>query len=367
MFVWFREPSGDTASLKKWFAFHYKRSNTETPETIEENLILKFILDVLDKSQLNFSNTLSNKFSLKDSMQSKFEQILQRYTHKIDPKKISVQYAILICVGKSYFETEPIFINYNGEHSEDRIIEILEYKKQTKEIDDYSEIWIYTTNNPCIMRENHEPCISKLILLSIQLSQKCGIKTYIGFTKCYIFKTRMNAIFKKSKDFGDCSKKIMAAFELVPKLKFPVKLNTPEINQSVLNILKRFTKSIPQDKRKDCIQIKLPQSPDLSQTYKQWNETVKNFIEKISLMLKMREINGESVTADYDEVKAEIEKLMLKKVNRDMLLNQDFGNLIKEQVVLYYLEVNQRLEHHPVFFRVDSAVLEKHCISSNEE
>ncbi|XP_060794717.1 uncharacterized protein LOC132897468 [Neoarius graeffei] len=358
------DPSGDTASHKKWFFLLYKCSNTETLETIEENSILKCTLDVLDKSQLNFSNRLSNTFSLNDFMQSKFEQILQRYTYKIDPKKISVQYAILICVGETYFEKELIFAN-NGEHSEDHITKILEDMKQTKEIYQYSEIWIYTTNNPCIMRENHEPCMSKLIFLSIQLSQEHGIKMYIGFTKCYIFKTKMKAIFKKSKDFGDCSKKIMEAFELVHKLKFPVKLNTRKINQLVRNILKRFTKSIPQDKRKDCVQIKLPQSPDLSQTYKEWNETVKNLIEK--LVLKMREIIGESVTADYDEVKAKIEKLMLKKVNSDMLLNQDVGNLIKEQVVLYYLEVNQGLEHHPVFFWVDSAVLEKYCISSNEE
>ncbi|KAM9704569.1 uncharacterized protein ACNS7B_002847 [Menidia menidia] len=90
----------------------------------------------------------------------------------------------------------PFYPNYNsGEHSEDLII------KQTQEIleaGDISEDWkvfVFTMNSPCLAR-NTEPCMLKLIHKAFEWWSAYGIKSHIGFMRCWGFKGSKENIFR---------------------------------------------------------------------------------------------------------------------------------------------------------------------------
>lgn len=90
----------------------------------------------------------------------------------------------------------PFYPNYNnGQHSEDIII------KQTQEIlesDTVSEDWrvyVFTRNSPCLARNSH-PCMLKLVQKAQEWWSLHGVKTHIGFLKCWGFKGTKENLFR---------------------------------------------------------------------------------------------------------------------------------------------------------------------------
>lgn len=225
--------------------------------------------------------------------------------------------------------------------------------KQTKEISKYSAIWFYTTNNPCMMRMGNMPCMYELIFLSLELGQDYGIKMYIGFSKFYIMSTHMKKNFKSSKEFDSYRKQIIeASHHLNGQIKFPVKFIQPDFNY----IFKEFMRILPEDKKivVSKNKIKIPQSLDsLTQTSEEWTQTITEIAEQLTS--EMREKIGDSseMTPVYDQLYFMIIEFCNKKVNNTKLLNEEFHDLLKEQVVQYYLKEYQGLKHCPVFFMTD--------------
>lgn len=90
----------------------------------------------------------------------------------------------------------PFYPNYNsGQHSEDIII------KQTQELlesDTVSEDWkvyVFTKNSPCLARNSH-PCMLKLVQKAQEWWSLHGVKTHIGFLKCWGFKGTKENLFR---------------------------------------------------------------------------------------------------------------------------------------------------------------------------
>lgn len=90
----------------------------------------------------------------------------------------------------------PFYPNYNnGQHSEDIII------KQTQELlesDTVSEDWkvyVFTRNSPCLARNSH-PCMLKLVQKAQEWWSLHGVKTHIGYLKCWGFKGTKENLFR---------------------------------------------------------------------------------------------------------------------------------------------------------------------------
>lgn len=90
----------------------------------------------------------------------------------------------------------PFYPNYNnGQHSEDIII------KQTQELlesDTVSEDWkvyVFTRNSPCLARNSY-PCMLKLVQKAQEWWRLHGVKTHIGYLKCWGFKGTKENLFR---------------------------------------------------------------------------------------------------------------------------------------------------------------------------
>lgn len=90
----------------------------------------------------------------------------------------------------------PYYPNYNkGEHSEDIII------KQTQDLlesDTVSEDWrvyVFTMNSPCLAR-NTDPCMLNLVQKAHEWWSAHGVKTHIGYVKCWGFKGTKENLFR---------------------------------------------------------------------------------------------------------------------------------------------------------------------------
>lgn len=366
-------PSPDPKEdAKKWNTLPDKCSSSSTNIKISESSIFPFILNILYKIKkplplnilckiknlftlnilykikkllpLNILYKIKNPFKkelyLKTSMEDTFKFILKHSKIVIPPE--ICQFAILICHHKSNSnviikaDIKGPFYPHN-KHSEDYVIEILERMIKTNEINKYSEISIYTTNNPCIMRKNYKPCMSNLISLSVKLIQDYEIKMNILFSKFYIFSTNMGPIFKNCPE-SYCKEIIEASDHLAPHLKFSVEFNISEFNYE----FKKFV-IIPKDKPKVVYENKItfPQFQELK-TCKEWKQTVIETAEQ--LVSEMRPGDSE-MTPFYNQLKSQIIAWCDKKINRAKLLNEEFGEVLKQQVVLHFLEDHQDLKH----------------------
>lgn len=90
----------------------------------------------------------------------------------------------------------PYYPNYNnGEHSEDIII------KQTQELLDSEaassdwKVYIFTMNSPCLAR-NTDPCMLNLVRRAQEWWRAYGVRTHIGYVKCWGFKGTKENLFR---------------------------------------------------------------------------------------------------------------------------------------------------------------------------
>ncbi|ROK64910.1 hypothetical protein DPX16_1135 [Anabarilius grahami] len=70
----------------------------------------------------------------------------------------------------------------NGKHTEDEIFE-QQLKIYSEDDCDYSEIYIFSTNSPCLARKDSVPCMINAIFIAKMLYEKHGMKTIIGYLK----------------------------------------------------------------------------------------------------------------------------------------------------------------------------------------
>lgn len=349
MFVGFRSPSssGRVEDAENWEVLHPELNNEQFfSKIILKNSILDHLLDILTGIENSKSNFNTPKIT-------EFEDFKIRIKIQKETDKQKSQFAYLICKEKNSHLKDcsikgPFKPVFKKKHSEDYVIQILKQMIQTGEIRNYSEIWIYTTNNPCIMRKKHTPCMCKLINLSVELGRNHKIKTYIGFSQFYILSTNMGNIFKECKEFDSFSNKIIkASNHLAPDLKFSVKFDQSDFNYE----FKKIMKEIPKDKKKKVYEnkIEIPQSLNLlEQTSIEWRQTIRETAKE--LVNEMQEKIGDEF---YDRLESVIINWCNKEVNKVKLLKEEFLEALKEQVVLHYLEQSRDLEHYPVFFRTD--------------
>lgn len=71
-----------------------------------------------------------------------------------------------------------------GEHTEDKIITLLQEIYQESNCD-YSEIYIFSTNNPCMARKDCLPCMIMIFFMALKLNEKHGITIITGYIKHY--------------------------------------------------------------------------------------------------------------------------------------------------------------------------------------
>ncbi|XP_059403544.1 uncharacterized protein LOC132137529 [Carassius carassius] len=72
------------------------------------------------------------------------------------------------------------------EHTEDKIFDLL-LDIYHKDECCYSEIYIFTTNSPCLARPNHVPCMIQAVYIAVILYKKHGIKTTIEYLEPWGF------------------------------------------------------------------------------------------------------------------------------------------------------------------------------------
>ncbi|XDV33419.1 hypothetical protein PO909_003841 [Leuciscus waleckii] len=102
-----------------------------------------------------------------------------------EAKKLKKQFAFVLFRKKDgsldKSRTEVHYLS-DGEHTEDKIFKLLleiYYESNC----DYSEIYIYSTNSPCLARHSHVPCMIQAFFIAYILHEKHGIKTIIGYHK----------------------------------------------------------------------------------------------------------------------------------------------------------------------------------------
>lgn len=71
-----------------------------------------------------------------------------------------------------------------GEHTEDKIFELL-LDIYNESNCDYSEIYIFSTNSPCLARKGCVPCMIRAFVIANMLNEKHGIKAITGYIKNY--------------------------------------------------------------------------------------------------------------------------------------------------------------------------------------
>lgn len=228
----------------------------------------------------------------------------------------------------------PYYPDFNGTHSEDYVIE----KIKKMEASDYSEMWIYTRNNPCIGRCG-QPCMYNLITLANSLSKEYGIKMYIGFTRFFMFTKNMADYFENSKELELFWKQAIKDYNLDAQFKLPVNFDHLSICKKKIDKRKR---KLADEGEEDIFS----KWPDLEQTNEEWILTATETAER--LVSCLREVAREGTEDSYfKKIKGTFNMFWQGK------LNEKLTECLIKPVVLSYLHHFQGLEHYPEFFQVD--------------
>lgn len=90
----------------------------------------------------------------------------------------------------------PYYPNYNnGEHSEDIIITQTQELLESESVSDNWNVYVFTMNSPCLSR-NTDSCMLNLIQKAQEWWTVYGVKTHIGFVKCWGFKGTKENLFR---------------------------------------------------------------------------------------------------------------------------------------------------------------------------
>lgn len=90
----------------------------------------------------------------------------------------------------------PYYPNYkNGEHSEDIIIKHTQELLESEEVCEDWSVYIFTQNSPCLAR-NTNPCMLNLVQKACEWYTLYGLRTRIGYVKCWGFKGIKENLFR---------------------------------------------------------------------------------------------------------------------------------------------------------------------------
>ncbi|XP_023259244.1 uncharacterized protein LOC111653028 [Seriola lalandi dorsalis] len=91
----------------------------------------------------------------------------------------------------------PYYPNYNnGEHSEDVIIKQTQELLESGESSEDWKVYVFTMNSPCLAR-NTEPCMLNLVQKAQEWWTVYGVKTHIGYVRCWGFKGTKENLFRE--------------------------------------------------------------------------------------------------------------------------------------------------------------------------
>lgn len=90
----------------------------------------------------------------------------------------------------------PYYPNYNnGEHSEDIIIKQTEELLESEAVSEDWKVYVFTMNSPCLARST-DPCMLNLVQKAQEWWSAYGVKTHIGYVKCWGFKGAKENLFR---------------------------------------------------------------------------------------------------------------------------------------------------------------------------
>ncbi|XP_018550055.1 uncharacterized protein LOC108895645 [Lates calcarifer] len=90
----------------------------------------------------------------------------------------------------------PYYPNYNnGQHSEDIIIKQTQELLESEEVSEDWKVYVFTINSPCLAR-NTDPCMLNLIQKAQEWWTVYGVKTHIGYVRCWGFKGTKENLFR---------------------------------------------------------------------------------------------------------------------------------------------------------------------------
>lgn len=193
-------------------------------------------------------------------------------------------------------------------HSEDFII------KEIKERNNISEVWIYTTNSPCLGRRSHSPCMFNLI----NLAKSHDIKIYIGFSNYYIFNKNMYRFIRNLQDDEmrdwNSDHKFPVQFnirEFIFNCKENKKIKDGNLITAAYNIIKNI----------------LPEYSGLGKTYKDWHQTGSETLAELESTLR-------------EEMKERIEMMESS--------DEEFRKITDECKKWWSLSIDENLNRHVV-------------------
>lgn len=137
----------------------------------------------------------SDEIFLNDSINKKFLEFHRDITEECGAEDKQHSWAVIekqeeIVMYGHYYP------NYNkGEHSEDIIIKQTQELLESEPVSENWKVYVFTMNSPCLAR-NTDPCMLSLVLKAQEWWSVYGVKTYIGYVKCWGFKGTKENLFR---------------------------------------------------------------------------------------------------------------------------------------------------------------------------
>ncbi|XP_060908077.1 uncharacterized protein LOC132984998 [Labrus mixtus] len=144
--------------------------------------------------RLKFTQSTDDIF-LSDSVNKKFLAFLQDITEECGSEDKQHSWAV-IEKQEEVVMYGPYYPNYNnGLHSEDIIIKQTEELLQSQDVSEDWTVFVFTMNSPCLAR-NTDPCMLNLVQTAHTWWSVYGVKTHIGYMKCWGFKGTKENLFR---------------------------------------------------------------------------------------------------------------------------------------------------------------------------
>lgn len=218
----------------------------------------------------------TNDIVLNDSVIKKFSEFHRDITEECGAEDKQHSWAV-IEKQEEIVMYGPYYPNYNnGEHSEDIIIKQTQELLESNAASEDWKVYVFTMNSPCLARHTY-PCMLNLVQKAQEWWNVFGVKTHIGYVKCWGFKGTKENMFKdvsyrqvdcidqsedhesyikaavKSTDLNPlCENLFSAVKHLLGSVSFPM-INIPQ-GQDWKSYFKNMHSILPEDKRKIFIQ-----------------------------------------------------------------------------------------------------------------
>ncbi|XP_030260261.1 uncharacterized protein LOC115573572 isoform X2 [Sparus aurata] len=132
---------------------------------------------------------------LGDSVNEKFVEFHRDFTEECGAEDKQHSWAV-IEKREEVVMYGPYYPNYNsGEHSEDIIIRQTQELLESDAVSEDWKVYVFTMNSPCLAR-NTDPCMLNLVRKAQEWWSVYGVKTRIGYVKCWGFKGTKENLFR---------------------------------------------------------------------------------------------------------------------------------------------------------------------------